>query len=222
MKWTIGLVLVTLLMLGCAQKQSSETVETERWWTEEDRTLILSELNRATEWVRREIESLSPEQWNFKEDPSRWSIGEIVEHLEMQNQLHFREISVTSRAPEQTQYRPITKGKDSLFTNYATDVTPGKAQWFLEPKGKFCSKEECETAFYKAREELSRFVIETNADLRKHVTYRNSVNGKEIEDLSIGDVRDLHQLLLIGIAHTYRHITQIRNIKQHPDYPKEK
>jgi len=46
------------------------------------------------------------------------------------------------------------------------------------------------------------------------------VEGKEINDLKIGQVRDLHQLLLTGIGHTDRHLTQIRKIKQHRGYPK--
>ena len=219
MKTKFWVLVLSITMMSCDQKRSSEITETERWWTEEDRALILSELNRTTSALHLEIESLNLEQWDFKEDASRWSIGEIVEHLEMQNQLHFREISVTSKAEGQLQFRSITEGMDGHFTKYSTDTTRGKAKWFLEPKGKFCSKEECESAFYKARQELTRFVEETNIDLRKRITYRTSIAGKDIAELSISDLRDLHQLLLIGIAHTDRHLTQIRNIKQHKSYP---
>ena len=216
-KKLLPVLLLVLLISGC--RQPTETSSSEPWWTDEDRAFILSELDRTTDELRSELASLTAEQWLFKEDSTRWSILEIVEHLEMQNQLHYREITVTSKAPEQSQYRSITEGQDERFTNYATDTTSGKASWFLEPRGKYASPEACENAFYKAREELSKFVEETKADLRKHVTYRNSVVGRDLNQLTIADVRDLHQLLLIGIAHTDRHLRQIRQIKTHENYP---
>ena len=66
---------------------------------------------------------------------------------------------------------------------------------------------------------FSQFVKETPIDLRKQYTFRTPVEGKDISILKIGQVRDLHQLLLTGIGHTDRHITQIRNIKKHPEWP---
>jgi len=58
-----------------------------------DRNYIIAELNRTTSEVPEEVRSLTAEQWVYKQD-NEWSILEIIEHLEMQNQLHFRELSV--------------------------------------------------------------------------------------------------------------------------------
>lgn len=212
---------VSLWTFGCKPGGSSsgQSSDTDRWWTEEDRQLIIDGLNRTTEALRLEIENLTDEQWNFREAPDRWSIAEIVEHLEMQNQLHYREITAVSNAPQYLEFRTITGGQDQYFSNYGTDTTRGKAQWFLEPLGRFCSKEEGENAFHRARGKLVEFVEKTEIDLRKQFTFRTPVAGKDISALRIGQVRDLHQLLLTGIAHTDRHLRQIRNIKQHQDFP---
>ena len=78
-----------------------------------------------------------------------------------------------------------------------------------------------EAAFYKARGELTQLIEETDVDLRKQFTFRVPVEGKDIENIKIGQVRDLHQLLLTGIAHTDRHLLQIRRIKDHLQYPKK-
>ena len=193
----------------------------DRWWTDAERQLIISELNRTTEALFIEIDALTHEQWHFREDASRWSIAEIVEHLEMQNLLHYREISVTSQSPQYLRFREITKGKDSVFSNYSTDPRQGKAQWYMVPVGRYDSLYKGRTAFGKAREELTKLVKGTTIDFRKQFTFRTPVEGKDVKDLKIGQVRDLHQLLLTGIAHTDRHITQIRNIKEHPNYPKK-
>lgn len=203
------------------QKAPDASVENPKtnWWTADDRALIISELNRTTNELRQEIADLSDRQWYFKERADRWSIAEILEHLEMQNQLHYREITIQANSPQHLKYRSITMGKDDYFTRYATDTIKGQSQWFLQPLGRYNSKPEGETAFYTARNALKNWVEETEIDLRKQFTFRTPVEGRDISELRIGQVRDLHQLLLTGIAHTDRHLRQIRTIKQHPDFP---
>lgn len=207
---------IVLTTLGCDEQADDKSI----WWTDEDRQLILNELQRTTDELLTELSGLTEIQWNFRESNDRWNIGEIIEHLEMQNQLHYREISVTSKAPQYLKFRAVTKGQDEYFTKYATDATPGEAQWFLEPLGRFRTKAEGENAFLRARGHLQEFVAETKVDLRKQFTFRVEVEDKSVDELSIGQVRDLHQLLLTGIAHTDRHLRQIRAIKTHNNYPK--
>lgn len=220
MKKTINFLLLCISIIAC-NLTNSKTDSEGMWWTEDDQQLIISELNRTTNELKIEIENVTDDQWNFREDPTRWSIAEIVEHLEMQNQLHFREISVTSKAPQYLQFRSITEGNDAFFSKYSTDTTRSKAKWFLEPSAKFCVRGDGEAAFYKARGELTQLIEETDVDLRKQFTFRVPVEGKDIENIKIGQVRDLHQLLLTGIAHTDRHLLQIRRIKDHLQYPKK-
>lgn len=206
-------------MVSCDWSEARKTQESERWWTENDRQFIIAELNRTTEELRRETENISEDQWNFREDTTRWSMAEIVEHLEIQNLLHYREIAVTSKSPQYLPFRSITEGKDTFFSSYSTDTLQSKAQWFLEPRGRYSSLNDGLFAFHKARQELTLLVEQTDIDFRKQFTFRVPVEGKEIENIKIGQVRDLHQLLLTGIAHTDRHLQQIRKIKQHENYP---
>lgn len=213
-------LLFFVLAIACEPASNSEeNTAIDRWWTRTDRRFIISELNRTTNAIKEEIENLTDEQWQFKELPDRWSIAEIVEHLEMQNQLHYREISVGSFAPQCLKFRSITKGNDQHFIKYRTDTTRGQAQWFLDPLGRFCSKDEGEKAFFRARGKLREFVEQTQVDLRKQFTFRTSVENKAVTELKIGQVRDLHQLLLTGIAHTDRHLCQLQKIKHHQNYP---
>jgi len=114
-------------------------------------------------------------------------------------------------------FQEITANKDSFFIRYATDTIAGSARWFLQPQGKFNSPAAALFAFKKARKELTSFVQNTIVDLRQHFTYRAPVSN--IKDVEIGQIRDLHQLLLTGIAHTDRHINQIKQIKLHPGFP---
>ena len=201
---------------SCGQATATDALP---WWSDADRNEILLDLDRTTKALLAEIGELSQAQWEFREEPSRWNIGEIVEHLEMQNQLHFRELSVTSKAPQYVKFRSITKGRDDYFSHFASDTAQGVAQWFLEPLGRFPTREKGKEAFLRARSNLMKFVRETNVDLRKQFTFRVPVEGVKLSDIKIGEVRDLHQLLLTGIAHTDRHIAQIRKIKRNAGFP---
>lgn len=215
MKSFQSLLLLFLIIAAC--KPGTDTVN-EPWWTDNDRQRILSELDRTTELLRELTAELTEAQWQFRESPDRWSIEEIVEHLEMQNQLHFRETSVVANAPQYVQYRQITEGQDDHFTSYATDATSGQSQWFLEPLGRFQANDAL-AAFSRARGGLRTLVETTVVDLRKQFTFRTPVEGKALSEIQIGQVRDLHQLLLTGIAHTDRHLNQIRRVLEHPDFP---
>ena len=113
----------------------------------------------------------------------------------------------------------MSKNNDSYFQQYATDTTKGKAQWFLEPIGRFVSKDQALAAFIRTRSYLRQYVQETDIDLRKHFTFRRNIEHLADDQIEMGDVRDLHQLLLTGIAHTDRHIAQIERIKSDVRFP---
>lgn len=197
---------------------NSNKITPEKLWSESDRKLIVDELNRTTNELMIEIENLSDAQWNFRESDERWTISEIVEHLELQNELHYRQIIVVANMPPMPKYLPATRGLDETFSNYATDTLKRQAKSFLEPIGRFCSKTESIYAFKRARNLLVEFVENTQVDLRKHFSFSKPIGNKNINQIKTGEVFDLHQLLLIGIAHTDRHLNQIRKLKKHPGY----
>ncbi|MEZ4935290.1 MAG: DinB family protein [Saprospiraceae bacterium] len=222
-----NLALVLVLLFGCnpVADQSETAVSTpssqEKIWTEKDRQFILKELERTSNELLKETEKLALDQWTFRENPTRWNIAEIVEHLILQNELHYREIYAVSNAPALPQYLPITTGHDDHFLSYATDPVKSHAKWFLQPLGRFDSKRQSIAAFQRARDGIRGFVEKTEIDLRQHFTFRNQAGNVPIDSVKIGDVMDLHQFLLTGIAHTDRHLVQIRNIKKHKLYPRD-
>ncbi|OJJ20332.1 hypothetical protein BKI52_17875 [marine bacterium AO1-C] len=219
------LVFIAGLIWSCSSpnpktQSTKDRGQKERLWTEAERNFIIQELNSTSQMLRDEIDALTNKQWWFREDSTRWNIAEIIEHLTLQNELHYREINAIANTPPLLQYIPIAKGMDSVFQQYATSSKPGKARWFLQPVGRFCDKASAIRAFFKARGELTKFAKETKVDLRKHFTFRTGAGSKPIAELKKGDARDLHQLLLIGIAHTKRHLRQLKKIKRHQKFPK--
>jgi mannose-6-phosphate isomerase-like protein (cupin superfamily) len=155
---------------------------------------------------------------NFKELPDRWSILEIVEHLEVQDEMYWRELDILPRGPKHPEFVEQVKGNDELLLQYKDD--PSKADaGYLHPIGRFYTKELAVKAFTISRDRIIDFIKSTPKDLRLYFTFRKYEDDGGLTDPGIYDVRDLHQLMLTCIAHTQRHIKQLEKVKAHPDFP---
>lgn len=183
-------------------------------WTETERQTLVAGLDRTRQLVLSEVATLNSQQWAFREQPGRWSIAEIVEHLGLQEDMYFREIYLIAQQPAQPGYRDKVQGNDAAVRAYAVDPERGQASWFLEPKGRWSDPRNALEAFLHSRQQLTGFVRNTKVDLREHFTFR-SYSGKQNQ----WSVRDLHQLMLTTIAHTERHVGQIRKVKADPGFP---
>ena len=187
-------------------------------WSTQDKGLLIIGLERTRSDLINEIKELSEQQWNFKEDSSRWSIAEIVEHLFAQNESYRIEMRTALNQPELFQFVQKAKGNDQVFIDYATDTLRADAG-FLSPIGRFCSKEKAIFAFNRTQEALINMVSTSNKDFRKHFTFRNFVFDGHLSNAEKYNIRDMHQLMLTCIAHMDRHLNQLRKVKSQSDYP---
>lgn len=199
--------------LGGCQK-SVEDKLLPKQWTEQERELLLTELEGTRKELLRRIDTLNERQWFFKSDSQSWSVAEIVEHLDLQENMHYREVYIISQTPQNLELLGKTKKNDSLVSAYATDLQKGVADWYVQPRGRWCDKRSARAQFNRTRDKMLEFVKNTDADLRLQFTYR-----KKAPENDFRRVRDLHQIILTTIAHTKRHIRQIERIKAHPDFP---
>lgn len=205
-------ILLTVFILSCSTE--SNTNPEHKSWTAENRGYLIKELQRSRDDMALEVKDISDKQWHFRESDDRWSIAEIIEHQELQDQLFYRELNVLVQFPEMLEYLNLANGTDENVLEYriVTTQNTGKAPWYLVPVGKYCDKQLSIDSFLKLRNEMIDFVSTTKKDLRKYVTPSGRGSAK---------MRDLHQLLLVTSAHTDRHTSQIRMVKEHNNYPKE-
>ena len=179
-------------------------------WTEVDRKYLLENLVRSREELIKEVEGLSKAQWSFKESPDRWSINEIVEHIAIWEMLLDHEISRGLRAGPQ-----VALIKDALTDSeyvgfimeekkhHSPDYT--KPFTFTVPMGLNDIRSNM-AWFLKMRNESVDYVTSTKDNLRVH--FMKAGRGST------------HQTYITLFGHTDRHLRQIRNVKQHPNYPK--
>lgn len=175
-------------------------------WSEADRKYTLDNFKRVREELIKETANLTAEQWNFREAPDRWTIGEIVEHLGIWERVWSREISMASRNKPQPELNARTK-PDSYFNEWIMEEKVHNAPDFAKPTGLIEGKNNL-TFFLKQNDLNIKFVETTQLDMRIYFEQTN------------GEPRNLHQVLIFQWGHVDRHLRQIRKVKSHPNYPK--
>ncbi len=72
----------------------------QKLWTEADRQYTVENLRRTRDDLTRAVENLTDAQWNFREAPGRWTIAEVVEHLDLWEIAWAREIGEGLHSPD--------------------------------------------------------------------------------------------------------------------------
>ncbi len=204
--------IISMLLFASLSFLDAQNVST-KFWTEEDRNELLVGLHSTQLELMKEVEGLNKTQITFKPDSSKWSIAEVLEHLGTFEELLQWDLYCNQFTPEQSGLTLNAKEKDRLMVNYAIDTVKGKAPAVAQPLGRFNELNELIQYFSYHRKEVIKWVETTSTDLRKHYVYRPSEWGNWAE-------RDLHQYVLVYIAHTTRHTHQIQKIKASSNFPK--
>jgi hypothetical protein len=179
--------------------------------SDEDRKYLLGYLKKTGDDVIRTVAHLTPSQWTYKPDPTRWSIAECVEHLVMEEQTLFQAITqkVVKIPPPDGQAR-ANREQDERIIQFMMDrsqkVSAGES---VVPHGKLATVEEGIAQFSKARGESSEWVRTTQLDLRGHGTANPSLH-----------YLDAYGYWILLAAHSARHTAQMEEVKSAPGYPK--
>jgi hypothetical protein len=176
--------------------------------TKADREHLLVHFEMTTQVVAEQVRGLSPEQLEYKASPDRWSIREVVSHLAVAEPDYWREIQKALKAP------PDMKGQRSQATDadvmwYGVDrVVHTKTGGGHEKVDTYKDLGEALGKFQALRATMIEYIKTTNDDLRGH-SFRD-----------YGEVIDCWQWMLEISTHAERHINQIREIKNDPNFPK--
>lgn len=198
---------ILLLLPLLAPAQSKTAV-----WSQADRALLLTGLRTSQAEVFKEVESLNEKQLYFKPDSTKWSVAEILEHIGVYEELLYWDLINNQYTPERADLVDSVKGIDSVMVAYATDPNKGQAPFVAQPLGRFQNKAALLNYFNRFRFEVIQLVQDTKVDFRLHFIFRPP-------DWGVWHIRDLHQYTLLWIAHTERHLNQIKRVKTNPNFP---
>lgn len=177
--------------------------------TKEDRKRINNYLKKTKSALVGKIKSLSVEQWNYKPTPEVWSAAEIAEHILKAESVVLKRVDNVS----DKEYKPELMASIEKKTQEVLDFTVGRATKLkapepVAPTNAYATPKAFIEAFAKRRNETNTYV----KNLEKPIKAYYETFGP------IGEVNGYHWLLFIS-AHTERHIKQLEEVLNHPQFP---
>jgi uncharacterized damage-inducible protein DinB len=193
-----------LMLILAPAAPSGETL------SKQDRDAVVKYLTTTRDQVIAETEKLSDAQWNFKQGPNRWSVGEVVEHLALaENFLAEARQKAMDGPPATAEQLAKAKGQDAVILKAIPDRTQKvQAPEPIQPKQRLGPREKVAAAYRSRRANTLAYAQKTTDDLRSRVG-----------DSPLGPL-DAYQWLLFTAAHNERHLGQIREVKADPNFPK--
>ena len=162
------------------------------------------------------ISGLSDEQWTFKQNAKRWSVGECAEHIVRSERALFQNAVAAMNNPPDPDWYERTKGKAAFIRKVipnrnANGVGGAKAPIEIQPTEKWGRAKAIEE-FYKIHGEVRAYIETMPREIKNH-TVRHP--------FPIFNWLNAHDWLLYLPLHTERHCKQIIEVQADPRYPKK-
>jgi hypothetical protein len=183
-------------------------------WTESDRDSLLNLLKNSKASIIAATKDLSEKQLNFKPNDTSWSIKGVVEHLANWAEAYYWELVATVRVPL-PQYLDSIRCNDQVFMHLSDNPDKHVASELFIPRGKYGDFQNTLKQYIIFKDVFSSFIKNNKKNLREHFSVRPN---KGVFDCRW---RDAHQVVIVEIAHVYRHLKQIDRIKNNQNFPGE-
>jgi len=201
----VSLVVAVCLVTAVASLAQSKTL------TPEERASALKSLQATHDAFLQSISGLSEKQWTFKPAPDRWSVAEVSEHITVSESTLFGLVQKTVAGPATPDKRSEVKVTDEQILQMVPDRShKAQAPEFLQPTGRWATRDELTKTFEDARKATIDYVKTTPDDLRDHFEAHPKLGPM-----------DAYQWILLISAHSERHTKQIEEVKADPNFPKE-
>jgi hypothetical protein len=175
--------------------------------TDDDREHLLVHFQMTTQMVAEQVRGLSPAQLEYRASPDRWTIRECVSHLAVAEPDYWRDLMKAVKAPADMKDKK-SPASDADIMWYGIDrVVHTKTGGGHEKVDTYKDMAVALAKFQALRATMMEYIKTTNDDLRAH-----SFGQKE--------PIDSWQWMLEISTHAERHIQQIREIKNDPNFPK--
>ena len=197
---SLALALMVLLFATCSSGAQM---------SDRDREHLLVHFEMTTQMVAEEVRGLSPAQLEYKASPDRWSIREVVSHLAVSEPDYWRELQKSVKAAPDMKDKKSAAGDADIMWYGIDRVRHEKTGGGHEKVDTYKDLGEALGKFQALRATMVEYIKTTHDDLRAH----------SFGDY--GEVIDSWQWMLEISTHSERHLNQIREIKNDPNFPKK-
>lgn len=176
---------------------------------------LIEQLDEVIIDARSLTDGLTPEQFNWKPDATRWSVGQCLEHITRTLLLYPAEIQrmieeARSRAPGA---RPYREGWFSRWVVSSMEPPPRmriRTRKSVEPGGSL-DRDTVIREFEMAFGKLQDLIVAADGVSLRHGRMRSPF--APVLRFTLG------QVLAMNLAHARRHLWQARQVQKHANFP---
>lgn len=208
----VAMALLTAACVACAPALAQDGN-----LSKEEKDELVTLLDDSLDMLMGLITGLTDEQWNFKQNEDRWSVGECVEHICRSERALLDSAKGAMENPADADWAKKTEGKTQLIKRVMPNRNPGgaggaTAPQEIRPTEKWDRAKAIEE-YYKVRGEVRAFAetVAFEQPIKEHIfTHPFPV---------FGDLTAYDWLIYVPL-HTVRHSKQIIEVQEDPNYPK--
>jgi hypothetical protein len=185
--------------------------------TADEKAEMVTLLDDSLDMFMGLISGLTDEQWNFRENEDRWSVGQCAEHIVRSERALFESAESAMKNAADADWAKKTKGKADLIRNVMPNRNPGGAGGASAPQ-EIRPTEEWSRAkviqeYYKVRGEVRAFAetVAFEQPIKQHIF--------EHPFPVFGDLSAYEWLIYVPL-HTVRHSKQMIEVMEDEAYPK--
>ena len=204
------LVLVAFFVLASSAAVAQAPTNAKIEFTQKDRLFAVKYMDETKADYLGQLSGLSDAQLNFRAAPGRWTIAEIAEHITVVEETLFGMMTTGAMKPEAAKCDSPFRVSDGMIIGAVTNRTrKATAPEQVVPNGRWKTVPTLMASFEKTRGTTMEFMKNNKADLR-------NLFGPS----PFGTVDGVQQMLFI-VAHSERHLAQLKEVKADPNFPKK-
>ncbi|MES2797497.1 MAG: DinB family protein [Bacteroidota bacterium] len=191
------------LLFFCISKGFSQN----ELWETKDKQKLIDNYKRAQKELNDETTALSKKQWNFRMGEGKWTIGQVVEHVNMWHlitQAQLRNAEFQGPKPEL-----VSKTlPDSVVTKFIYEEKSHVSPDISIPTGLI-------------PDDINRQLFNIKCDEIVQKLESSTIDlGQYFRTFPGGYQENFYQMHTIHYGHIDRHLRQIRRIKADSNFPK--
>lgn len=183
--------------------------------TAEEHAELIRLLDESFDKLMGLITGLSDAQWNFKQNPDRWSVGECAEHIVRSETALLESAKRALSGEPDPEWAERTKGKTDLLRRIMPNRQPmgaggATAPVEIRPSEKW-ERGKAIAEFYKIRGEVRGYAETIDRPIKEYT---------EEHPFPVFGWLSAHDWLIYIPLHTIRHSRQIIEVQEDENYPK--
>lgn len=208
-------LVLALLMAGLCNAFAVGEEAPSPFLSDEERAELITLLDESFTKLMGLISGLNDEQWTFKQNPDRWSVGECTEHI-VRSETALLEYAKRALSGEpDPEWHERTKGKAALLRQVMPNRQPmgrggATAPVEIRPHEKWDRAKAIEE-LYKIRGAVRALVETVDGPVKQYT---------EEHPFPVFSWLNAHDWLIYVPLHTIRHSRQIIEVQEDERYPK--